>query len=86
MKARNLIDSACATYSRETLRVIGKAFDDAWAIIAPEISNRAEAIEAARTHLAEAILELVKIGPVDAATLTNAAIQSMTRKTDNTSD
>ena len=80
MKARNLMDNAYVTYTPETLKVIGKAFDDAWAIIAPGISNRDEAIEAARTHLAEAILELVNIGSLDAVTLTNAAVQSMPSK------
>ena len=37
MKARELIQGA--TYGPETLKVIGKAFDDAWSEIGPHFSR-----------------------------------------------
>ena len=58
MKARQLIGGA--SYSPETLKVLYKAFDDGWVVIAPTISGRAEAIEAARLKLANIILSLAK--------------------------
>ena len=61
MKARNLVQNA--SYSPDQLKVIGKAFDDAWALIAPTISQRPEAVEAARLKLANAILGAAKAVP-----------------------
>ena len=58
MKARTLIQEA--SYSPEQLKVLGKAFDDAWTQIAPTISKRPEAVESARLKLASAILSAAK--------------------------
>lgn len=61
MKARTLIQNA--SYTPDQLKVIGKAFDDAWLQIAPTISKRPEAVEAARLKLANAILGAAKALP-----------------------
>jgi hypothetical protein len=47
---------AGCTYGPETLNVIGKAFDDAWADIADHFAGDARRAEAARERLAHAIL------------------------------
>ena len=47
---------AGCTYGPETLKVIGKAFDDAWADIADHFAGDARRAEAARERLAHAIL------------------------------
>jgi hypothetical protein len=47
---------AGCTYGPKTLKVIGKAFDDAWADIADHFAGDARRAEAARERLAHAIL------------------------------
>ena len=47
---------AGCTYGPETLKVIGKAFDDAWADIADHFAGDARRAEAARERLAHATL------------------------------
>jgi hypothetical protein len=75
VKARQLI--ADATFDPGQLKVIGKAFDDAWQQVAPSISNRAEAVEAARLKLATFILSMAKQGTLDPVQLTDAAVKMM---------
>ena len=75
MKARQLFSSG--SYSPDELRALGKAFDDAWARIAPNVSVRPKAIEAARLKLADVILGLAKSGNFDAQWLADAAVQVM---------
>ena len=75
MKARQLI--ARATYDPNQLKTIGKAFDDAWQQIAPTVSNRADAIEAARLKLASIVLSLARANSKDAQRLTKDAVQAM---------
>jgi hypothetical protein len=75
MHARQLIGSA--TYSPDTLKVLYKAFDDAWERIRPQVGSRPEAIEAARLKLAEIVLAMAHSGLLDAQTLTDAAVRAM---------
>jgi hypothetical protein len=76
VKARALI--ANASYGPNDLKILGKAFDDAWAQIAPNVSSRADAIDAARYRLATMILGLANnASPLDAQRLTDAAVQMM---------
>jgi hypothetical protein len=75
MKARRLV--AAAVYDPATLRAIGKAFDDAWEQISPQVSARADAIEAARLKLAEIVLSLTKDGTREPGKLTEAAVRLM---------
>jgi hypothetical protein len=75
MKARRLIESA--SYDPDQLKAIGKAFDDAWEQIAPDVSSRTEATEAARLKLAEVVLGLARNGTLDPRQLTDAALQIM---------
>ena len=75
MKAQRLV--AAAVYDPATLRAIGKAFDDAWEQISPQISARADAIEAARLKLAEIVLSLTKDGTRDPGKLAEAAMRLM---------
>lgn len=56
---------------------IGKAFDDAWDQIAPSVSGRPSAIEAARLKLANVVLSLAKNGALDAERLTEEALKIM---------
>lgn len=46
MKARQFI--ANANFDPEQLKALGEAFDEAWERIAPQISKRADALEASR--------------------------------------
>jgi hypothetical protein len=75
MKARLLIQSA--SYGPDEVKALGQAFDDAWARIAPSVSTRAEAVEAARLKLAGVILGLAKRGNFDPQHLADEAIKSM---------
>ena len=75
MKARGLIESA--TYDPEQLKALRKAFDEAWERIAPSVSTRPAAIEAARLKLAEIVLGLAKNGNPDPQQLADAAVQLM---------
>jgi hypothetical protein len=60
VKARALIGGA--SYDPATLKILYTAFDDAWDQIRPQISARPEALEAARTKLAEIVLTLARNG------------------------
>ena len=78
MKARSLI--ANATFGPAELKIIGKAFDDAWEQLAPHVSSRADAVDAARYRLATMVLGLAKDAggsPLDAERLSESAIQLM---------
>ena len=73
MEARNLIQGA--TYGPETLKVIGKAFDDAWS----EVGSQFDGLQAqpARLKLAEALLSVAREDSRDPDELKNAALQIM---------
>jgi len=73
MKARQLIGRA--SYGPDELNLLFKAFNDAWELVAPTISGRAGAIEAARLKLANIILSLAHNGSRDAEWIRNAALQ-----------
>jgi cation transport regulator ChaB len=47
---------AGCTYGPETRKIIGKAFDDAWASIADDFAGDAQRADAARERLAHAVL------------------------------
>lgn len=74
MEARQLIRQG--SYGPERLSVLFKAFDDAWEVIAPSISGRADAIEAARMKLANVILALAQKGHHDAEQIKTAALRA----------
>jgi hypothetical protein len=75
MKARKLI--ADTVFDPDELKVIGKAFDDAWQQVAWEVTGRPMAVEAARLKLAEIVLSLAKTGTRDPALLTEEAVRRM---------
>jgi hypothetical protein len=75
MKARRLI--ANASYEPDQLKALGQAFDDAWARIAPSVSSRPEAVDAARLKLASIALSLVKTGNFNPRWIADAAVEAM---------
>jgi hypothetical protein len=76
MKARELI--RCASFGPDDLKVIGRAFDEAWASIAGSFDENPLTVEVARMRLANAILAAVKAnGPDDVETLKDAALQAV---------
>ena len=75
MKARRLIDGA--SYHPETLKVMGEAFDQAWAEIAGCFSD--EQVEMARTKLAEALLATATDGASEVDALRRGALVVMAR-------
>ena len=75
MKARALLGSL--VLQPEELRIVFKAFDDAWEQMAPEIGARPEDIETARLKLAELVIGLASNGKRDARTITATAVQLM---------
>ena len=75
MKARKLI--ADAVYDPSELKAIGKAFDDAWGQVAPQVSTRPEALEAARLKLAEIVLGISRDGVRDPDRITAEAVKRM---------
>ena len=75
MKAGRLI--AEAAFDPAQLNAIKKAFDDAWEQIAPNVSSRAEAVEAGRLRLATIILSVAKRGILEPKQLTDEALRLM---------
>ena len=73
-KARELFDSGAV--GPEALKVIGQAFDEAWASIAGNFDESPTTVEAARLILAKAILAEANAHH-DVETLKNAALQAM---------
>jgi hypothetical protein len=73
MEARRLIGNAA--FGPETLKIVGLAFDEAWATVERRFSHSPQATEAARLSLASIVLRLVKEGDSDPATLRGAALQ-----------
>jgi len=73
MKARQLISGGA--YGPDQLKVLFKAFDEAWDVVAPSISARAIAVEAARLKLANIVLTLAQSGHHDVEDIKNAAIR-----------
>jgi hypothetical protein len=64
---------ADAAFSSDTLKILFKAFDDAWEQIAPSVSSRADAIEEARIRLAKIVLSLARNGSNDAEQIRDCA-------------
>ena len=73
MKARQLISSA--SFGPDALRAIGLAFDEAWQDIAPTVSQRPEATEAAKLSLANIVLSLAREDTRDPGPLKDEAVQ-----------
>jgi hypothetical protein len=75
MKARQLL--ASSAFDPAQLKIMGQAFEDAWAQIAPQISARAGAIEAARYKLAQLVLSLAKRGILEREKIKDEALRLM---------
>jgi len=73
MKARRRIESA--SYGPDQLEALGKAFDDAWARIAPNTSSRRQDIEAARFAVADIVLGRAKHGDFDTQSVADSAVK-----------
>ena len=75
MNARHLIEGA--SFGPDTLKAIGKAFDEAWTQIAGNFGNDPAEIEAARLKLAKAVLSVADDNSRDVEALKQAALQRM---------
>ena len=75
LKARRLIEAS--TFEPETLKVVCKAFDDAWAEISHHFAGEDTATEHARTRLAHAVLIVAREDSNNADRLKNDALQVM---------
>jgi hypothetical protein len=75
MKARQLIDGT--SYGPETVKAMGKAFDQAWAEISGNFGDNLTQIESARLRLADAIISVTAEGSTDVTALKNGALQAM---------
>ena len=75
MKARQLL--ASSAFDPAQLKTMGQAFEDAWEQIAPQISARAGAIDAARYKLAQLVLSLAKRGILDREKIKDEALRLM---------
>ncbi len=73
MKARQLIHSA--VFGPDAIKAIGRAFDEAWQELAPTVSQRGSAIEAARLRLATIILGLAKQDTRNSGPLKDEAVR-----------
>ena len=78
MKARHAIDGA--PFGPDAMKVIGQAFDEAWAQIATFFGNDPLMIEGARLTLADAILSVASDESRDVGELKRAGIQAMARQ------
>jgi len=77
MRARQLIERA--SFGPDALKVMGEAFDVAWAEIAGNFGNDPLVIEAARMKLANAILSNASEDSRDVDALKQAALQALAR-------
>jgi hypothetical protein len=75
MKSRDLIDGSA--YGPVTLKVITKAFDNAWSEIAPHFDRDGLQTQSARLRLADAILAVAKEDSRNPEDLKNAALEFM---------
>ena len=75
MKARHLIESA--SFGPDALKVIGQAFDEAWALIAGNFGSDPLVIESARLSLANAILGVATDASRDVEDLKQAGLKAM---------
>jgi len=75
MQARQLLDGAA--FGPETLKVIGQAFDEAWAQIASNIGTEPVVVESARMTLANAILSAAKDTSRNVDALKTAGLRAM---------
>jgi hypothetical protein len=73
MEARKLI--AGASFGPDALKVLFRAYDEAWAILAPRYGSDQSAIEAARLRLASIMLGLMREDTRDTDALRDAALQ-----------
>jgi hypothetical protein len=76
MKARKIIRGASASFGPAALKVIGQAFDEAWAEIGGSFSG-VQQIEAARIKLANALLSIATDASRDVGELKRAALKRM---------
>jgi hypothetical protein len=75
MRARRLIDGA--SFGPDTLKVVGQAFDEAWAEISGHFGTIPIEVESARLRLAEAMLSIAIEDSTDVAALKAGALQAM---------
>jgi hypothetical protein len=75
MRARQLIESA--SYDPQELKDLGKAFDDAWARIAPSTGSRRQDIQAARFAIADIMLGHARRGNFAPQSLADSAVMLM---------
>jgi hypothetical protein len=75
LKARRLIEAS--TFEPETLQVVCKAFDDAWAQISHHFAGEVTATEHARMRLAHAVLIVARSDSKDVVRVKNDALQVM---------
>jgi hypothetical protein len=75
MKARQLI--ANSSFAPDQLKALEKAFDRAWARIAPSVGSRPEAVRAAQLKLADNLLDLARHGNFDPLLLADTAVHLM---------
>ena len=75
MKAHRLIEGA--NFDPETLSVVFKAFDAAWAEIADHFGELPKDIESGRVHLARAVLTLAHEDSRNVERLKTEALQIM---------
>jgi hypothetical protein len=73
-KAREIIEQA--SYNPTTVRIMGKAFDDAWTEIAGNYKSKI-AIEGARLTLANVVLNFAAEGERDPQKLKDRAVRTM---------
>jgi hypothetical protein len=73
MRAHQLIGEAAP--SPDVLGVLFDAFDDAWAELGPNVSGDHAVVDAARVCLAEIVLALAEVGPIDRDKIKSAAVE-----------
>jgi len=74
MKARALIGGS--DYPPDVLKIIFEAFDGAWTEVGPGVGTDPTRVEMARLSLAEMVLALAKVRPVECKRLKNSAVMA----------
>lgn len=80
MKARELINDSGIIFGPDALKVVGKAFDDAWSEIASHFAKNGLEAQSARLRLARAVLAAANENSHDPVQIKNFALRIMAQR------
>jgi len=77
MRARQIIDRSFPLYGPDTMKAVYRAFDEAWATIAPPVDADPQVVDETRIKLAEAVLAVTGHDSTNVDQIKRLALQIM---------